>query len=222
MRTEAVELNLPFYEAEAEQINPKITALEGPVCAGKTTLLDNLRKQGVQTIREYSEYVDSATRNFPKFPPINDEVARDSFKFFLDLEIARRRDRDLLVNSDHLVLDRSIYTLMAFEAGATKFTGIDILSWAIEYLKEKSNRIILPGHILYIDTPAVLSRKRAAEGRIRLAEFLLTDQFNEGFRSFFLALKQIKPGFITFVDGNKDEETLLIEARKTLGFKDSF
>ena len=213
MEKEAFEQSSQPYRKEADPGSWTVIALEGPVCAGKTTVLRSLDNQGVQVIEEYSAYVRSATRDFPKFPPQDEGCAKNSFRFFLDLELARRRDRNLLTNCDCVVLDRSIYTLLAFEAGTAKLTGIDILSWAVEFLKEHSDKIILPDHIIYIDTPVDVSTKRAEDGNIRIADFLLTAAFNEGFRHFFVALREPRPEFVTFVDGRNTREGLFSEVR---------
>ncbi|HCH59338.1 MAG TPA: hypothetical protein DEV73_01835 [Candidatus Zambryskibacteria bacterium] len=222
MRFEEIEKAAQFGRQETEATGQKVIALEGPVCAGKSTLLERLGKLGAQTVDEYSEYVLSATKDFPKFPPRNEEESRASFMFFFDLEIARKMDRDLLITPGQVLLDRSIYTLMAFEVGAARITGIDILPWAVEYLRDKGNKIIQPDHIIYLDTTVSVSRERANQGKIRIAPFMLTEEFNEGFRSFFLELKKINPNLVTIMDGTKSEDTLQLDIEELLGSKDLF
>lgn len=101
-----------FRRKEEEPIGVKVVALEGQVCAGKTVVIDKLRSLGVSVVDEYSEYVASATRDFPKFPPQDEVAAKDTFRFFFELEARRKHDMDALGGS-RVVLDRSIYTLLA-------------------------------------------------------------------------------------------------------------
>ncbi len=209
-----------FTRKEIEPIPNLVVALEGPVCAGKTTVLERLKADGISIIQEYSEYVDSATRDFPNFPPKDEESAKGSFKFFFDLELKRHSDLNRQ-NGKFTVIDRSVYTLLAFEVGASRLTGIDILPWAIEYLEEHKNEIIIPEHVVYMDNSVEESRRRAEEGKIRIAEFLLTDEFNKGFRSFFLALKEKAPNLIDIVDASREPEDVRFSVSSLITGKDT-
>jgi thymidylate kinase len=145
---------------------------------------------------------------------------RDSFKFFFELETRRKQDMENSGNSQ-TALDRSIYTLLAFEVGASRLTGINILPWAIEYLEEHRDEIIIPEQVVYMDVPAEVSRKRATEGNIPIAPFLLTDEFNSGFRDFFVALKEKAPDLIDIVDATKEPEEINLEVSNLVSGQDS-
>lgn len=207
MKNERFEFKAHVFEKEGESNDGQIIALEGPVCAGKTTVLGGLREQEIPVVDEYSEYVASTTRDFPKFPPQDEEAAKDSFRFFFELEARRKQDMEATGNN-RAVLDRSIYTLLAFEVGASRLTGISILPWAVEYLEENKDKIIMPEQVVYMDIPAEISRSRAREGQIRIADFLLTDGFNGGFRDFFMALKEKAPELVCIVDATGEQSAM--------------
>lgn len=194
-------------EVENEPASATIVAVEGPVCAGKSTLIKHLKIASVGIIDEYSEYVASANRDFPRFPPSSPKQAQRNFEFFLGLE--KRRTLDLAkLRQNKIAIDRSIYTLLAFEAGASKITGIDIFDWAVDRL-EAENEIILPDHIIYLDVPMAVSSRRAQENNIQIPIFLLSDEFNEGFRNIFQRLAIAKPEFVTIIDAQQDELSIL-------------
>lgn len=173
---------------ESEPKSTRVVAIEGPVCAGKSSLVNSLIGSGLGGILEYSEYVGHANQDFPKFPPRDAEQAKRSFEFFLDLEKQRILDMQLLTQSN-VVIDRSIFTLLAFEAGASRITGIDIFDWAVERLLQEEE-IILPDHVVYLDVAPQVSIQRAEENDIPIPKFLLSEEFNRGFRDFFIALSE--------------------------------
>ena len=199
--------NIVNMSVEMEKVIPYKIALEGPVCSGKSTAIESIKANGVGVIVEYSEYVVSATRDFPKFPPTNEADAQDNFRFFLELE--KRRAQDLkLHNNGQIIIDRSIYTLLAFEAGAFQLTGIDIMSWAVEKLANQKD-IIIPYHIIYMDIDNQISKQRATEADIRIPNFLFDEKFNYGFKSFFVGLKEKIPSYVTIVDASQKQSEVL-------------
>lgn len=188
-------------KVEVEPKQPFIVAVEGPVCAGKSSLTDNLALSGIGTIQEYSEYVAHANQDFPKFPPKDSDGAKNNFEFFLNLEGCRDQDLALLTQSQ-IAIDRSIYTLLAFEMGATAITGIDIFDWAVCRL-QKEKGLILPDHVFYLDVPPEISRQRAEANNIPIPKFLLSDEFNHGFREFFFRLSKMYPDYVTILPAEK-------------------
>ncbi|MBU1199943.1 AAA family ATPase [Patescibacteria group bacterium] len=200
---------------ESEPKSPIIVAIEGPVCAGKSTLVEKLNREGLGTVLEYSEYVAHANQDFPKFPPTDEEAAKKSFEFFLNLE--RRRSQDMAgLAQDTIAIDRSIFTLLAFEVGAAKITGIDISDWAVERLSNENN-LIVPYHVFYLDVPVAVSRERAERNGIPIPSFLLSEEFNQGFRDFFIGLEQAMPGYITFVSASEDSNEVFSRLHEELG-----
>lgn len=123
--------------------------------------------------------------------------------FFLELEAKRAQDLRLQ-KSGLVVIDRSIYTLLAFEAGASRLTGIDIFNWAVETMANQ-NDIIVPNHVVYMNVNTKVSRQRATEGNIKIADFLFSEVFNSGFRNFFDKLKQGMLDYVTIVDASQKQ-----------------
>jgi len=195
-----------------------IIAIEGPVCAGKSTIVERLNQEGLGTILEYSEYVAHANQDFPKFPPTDEKVAKRSFEFFLNLEHKRYQNMsDLMQN--WIAIDRSIFTLLAFEIGATKITGINIFDWAIARLKDENN-LIIPSHIYYLDVPTATSRDRAERNSIPIPDFLLSNEFNQGFHNFFVWLRQTIPDYVTFIPASEESNEVLSLLHKELGSRE--
>lgn len=221
MKNERQEFEVYTFRRKEEQSTGKrVVALEGPVCAGKTTVIEKLRNPSAAVVGEYSEYVVSATRDFPKFPPADEKAAKDSFRFFFELEVKRKQNMDAS-GGNIVLLDRSIYTLLAFEVGASRLTGINILPWAVEYLEKNRDEIIIPEQVIYMDVPAEVSRRRAEEGGILIAEFLLTNEFNEGFKDFFMELKEKEPEMVVVVRATKDRQSIGKEVSDLVGAQDS-
>lgn len=215
MRTELVRSVIEKGKiVESEPKGPIIVAIEGPVCAGKSTLVERLNQEGLGTILEYSEYVTHANQDFPKFPPVDEEAAKKSFEFFLDLE--RRRNQDMAgLGQNRVAIDRSIFTLLAFEVGAAKKTGIDISDWAVERLSNEVD-LIVPDHVFYLDVPVSVSRERAERNGIPIPEFLLNEEFNQGFRDFFIGLEQAMSDYITFVSALEDSNEVFSHLHERL------
>jgi len=200
---------------ESEPKGPIVVAIEGPVCAGKSTLVERLNQEGLGIVLEYSEYVAHANQDFPKFPPADEEAAKRSFDFFLNLE--RRRSQDMAGLGQHKVaIDRSIFTLLAFEVGAARITGIDISEWAVEKLSSEGD-LIVPDHVFYLDVPVAVSRERAEKNGIPIPAFLLSEEFNQGFRDFFIGLEQAMPDYTTFVSALGDSNEVLSHLHDGLG-----
>lgn len=192
-----------------------VFAVEGPICAGKSTLIDSITESGqTERVREYSEYVRSATLNFPKFPPQDEAKAQRAFEFFLELE--RFRLRDYQTRSKEVLLDRSVFTLLAFEVGASSITGINILPWAIDRVIQTRNEIIWPDHIIYLDVPVEVSRNRSQVDKIKMPEFQFDLGFNAGFKALFVTVKQVMPVYVTVLDATQTQEKMQSEVLKIL------
>ena len=184
-------------------------ALEGPVCAGKSTLLGTLSGYGFSGINEYSEYVSSTRKDFPIFPPNSPDVSEASFQFFLELERQRFQSMSDQIVSGPTILDRSIHTLLAFEVGAKQLTGIDILPWATKFVSNHPENIIWPNHIVYLDLAPDESLLRAKKENHKTADFLFDSGFNQGFCSYFLKLKELYPSCVTFIDASNSREQVV-------------
>lgn len=183
-------------------------AIEGPVCAGKTTLIHSLQPLGFTQIPEYVDFAFDNSFRLPKFPPLSEEEARTSFHFYLELETKRKPRIPL---KGVVLLDRSVFTLLAFEAGARKLTNIDIFDWAIDQISLRQNELMIPDQVLYIDVPVEESRRRAAAAGMGTPDFLFSPEFSSGFKDAFKEFSSKHPGRFTFVNGCQSQEELIKE-----------
>lgn len=172
-------------------------ALEGPVCAGKTTLIKGLLLKDCQIIPEYVDYAHNNNLKLPNFPPKNETEAKSAFEFYLELE----KKRQCEIKKGIWLLDRSQYTLLAFEAGARHVTQIDIFQWACKLVEQQKSEVISPNYILYIDVSPEESKRRANLAHMSTPNFLFSPQLNSGFKDAFIFFSTQNPNRFTFIDG---------------------
>lgn len=201
-RPEFSELSHCHIEQKERLFLGRVIALEGPVCAGKTTVLRNLAQRGLPTLREYGEYVVSAKNDFPSFPPRTKEEALSNFQFFLELEQQRFADSRQFSNERTLVLDRSVLSLLAFEYTAPPFTGINILPEATRMVAEHPG-VVFPDKVVYLHVSheKIVRRRQLCSGFY--LELLLDPVFNNGFREFFEKCSEQRPEWVTIVNTHK-------------------
>lgn len=205
------------YEREELEKATATIAVEGPVCSGKSTLLETIKqKTSSGIIDEYMLYQDFVGRTSFMFPPRDVSQAKENFLSFMKIEKLRKSDYDSLSRKVRYI-DRSIYTLLAFELGSYFFTGIDIFEWALDHSMEASNKdIIIPDHVLYLDVSRKAALERARAAGMKTLSFLFSDQFNSSFRSFFIALNQVRPGYVTFVNTDRNRSAIYQECEETV------
>lgn len=194
----------------------KVVALEGQVRAGKSTIIDKYSKDGKLGIQEYSSYVDTPKIDFPEFPPKDADEAMQNSDFFLRLESQRSkvlRDSDFTGTA---LVDRSIFSLIAFEHGACESTGFDISDSVIDNIIDKNQEFILPKHVIYLDIELDEAKRRAAAAGVWIADFLLTQGFNFKFKEFFVNLENEFPSFVTILNANKSAEDVYSSVLKTI------
>lgn len=184
-----------------------VYAIEGPVCAGKSTLIERCKRDGIKTIPEYGEYVIAASKSFPNFPPKDEEEAKKNFQFLLDIEALRQQEHEA-GKSSLTALDRSILTLISFEAGAARLTGINIFDWALDEAIKNRAGVIFPDHVFYIDIPMDIARRRAELAGMGTSPFLFSKDFNDGVRVAFDKFEMRWPGLVTYLDGSKNQEAV--------------
>lgn len=117
------------FERKEDGGNRLTIAIEGSVCAGKSTLLGKIGAQSnASIVSEYMIYRPAPGLTLHKFPPQNEQEARENFSYFLEVEKLRKRDYGLSL-ARLKYLDRSIFTLLAFELGLRAVYGINIFDW---------------------------------------------------------------------------------------------
>ena len=174
-------------------------ALEGPVCAGKTTLITSLLPLGFTKISEYVDFALENSYKLPKFPPQNKTQAKSNFEFYLDIEKKRQQG----IKPGSWLLDRSKYSLLAFEAGARNITQIDIFEWSCNLIRQHKLEVIEPNHVFYIDVPPKESKIRADLVNMNVPDFFFSKEFTQGFKEAFALFKNNNLSRFTFIDGSQ-------------------
>lgn len=201
--------NLGVNDSNGDEIT---VALEGPVCAGKSSLLDGLVRLKWNVIEEYREYLVKANKSFPKFPPCSDSEAKRNFEAVLELEEERFADYKMKKGAfKKTALDRSIFTLLAFEKGSSRLSNINIYHWAIDRVVKSIDvaGIIWPNKVSYLDIPNEVARARANLKNLGTAAFLFEEEFNQGFRESIYDLGRIFKIPIFEIDGTQTKPLVL-------------
>jgi hypothetical protein len=177
-------------------VSPRIAwvAIEGPCCAGKTTLGDGLLERlgagRAVIIPDYADYVGGGPcMPDPEPASLPDELA--ALDFLLDVE-RRRFDSFLPALPPPIVLiDRSVLTLSAHCSGLdAQHPDRDPFRPAADELIRGDPRPRWPQFVLYLDVshPEQLSRN---DGTFAADSVFLQAPYNAGFRSHFA-----DPGFV--------------------------
>jgi thymidylate kinase len=175
-------------------------ALEGPVCAGKTTVAKSLGSVCTRVVPEYLDLPGAASRVGVDAPAAGDGLRR----LRLLLEIERHRVLHL-PRMGSIVLDRSVFTLIAYEAGLAAMSGPNVLCAAAEEVADAIERgaVALPDRVVFLDCPAASCVERAAAAGMRTPTFLFDAAFRCGFRQVFFRLERAAPGTVLFVDADR-------------------
>lgn len=133
-----------------------IVGFEGPSLAGKTTIVEELynqlrnEKYPIFCINEYVKYA-KGHENFPPLFPDNDDVARQSAEYFINLECKRYQELQQWLDSQNndlvpiVLVDRLLVTCLAKKRDANDLVGYKIILNAI-----KKNRMIIPDITIFL------------------------------------------------------------------------
>jgi len=183
-------------------IRPYTIGVEGPVCAGKTTLVLGLTRHLVgPTATCVPDYADHASggRHLP--PPVPRSIAEEeqALRVFLTIEAERtKRVRTPAKRWTVVLVDRTVHTLLAHCYALTRMTGLDHASLA-ERVLAGSDTPLWPDLILYLDVPqqAIDARNK---GKFEAGNIFLDADFNEGIRAYFLRLAGQEPQRVIWLD----------------------
>jgi thymidylate kinase len=160
-------------------------AVEGCVCAGKTTLSRALLEQlaGVTTchVKDYADHVGGG-RFLPR--PVPETVLEDeeALRILLDVETDRLAPAHNRAH-DIVIMDRSVYTLLAHRHALERVTGLR--------LRDEAGRVIArsaapawPDLVLYLDVDqqTILDRNR---GKFPPDSIFINPVFNAGVRDYY-------------------------------------
>jgi hypothetical protein len=175
----------------------RVVALEGPVCAGKTTVAAGMGVSGARVVAEYFDVPGAASRVGVDAPAAGDGLHR--LRLLLELE---RRRTVQLPSAGSVVLDRSIFTLVAYEAGLAAMSAPHVLADAVQEVVAAvaGGAVVLPGRVVFLECSAASCRERAAAAGMRTPSFLFEPMFRNGFRELFCRLERAAPGTVHFVD----------------------
>jgi thymidylate kinase len=186
----------------------KTFALEGPCCAGKTTLsrglMDELKELVIGHVRDFSDFVGGG-RFLPSPEPSSLEEEENSLRIFLDIENKRIAH---LVNQkyDLIIIDRSIYTLIAHCSALDKMNGTNYTNLAKSILK-KSNIPLWPDIIVYLDICQKTVKQRNRE-KFHESSIFINSIFNCGIKNYFQELTQERASSILWVDATLSANTV--------------
>ena len=192
--------------------------IEGPCCAGKTTLGHSLAQElsrlKIGYVKDYSDYVGGG-----KFlpPPLPSSIREEekSLEIFLEIEDIRVRDiRSRQSDLQIALIDRSIHCLLAHCRGLENIKGMGYgyLASARKII-ERSSIPVWPNFMLYLDVSDNIIRTRN-KGKFEPDSIYMDACFNEGIRSYYHELACLGCNTIIWLDASCDP-TMLCEDAKT-------
>lgn len=193
-----------------------IVAVEGPCCAGKTTLsrglLRRLADLPAAHIVCYADHVGGG-RHLPR--PVPDSLDEDTAGLSELIRIERDRTHAALASAHRVILaDRGMHTLLAHRQAIGHLTSLALLP-AAQRLLAASHLTSWPGLVLYLDVPqnAVHDRNH---GKFPADSIFINDEYNEAFRRYFTDLATgWPPPQVVWLEATRDPATLvsIAEAR---------
>jgi predicted ATPase len=187
-----------------------VLALEGPVCAGKSTILAALQKEGYTGVEEYMDLPGG--RQLSGSGPTSGNAALVRGRALLALEVERMTR--LASSRSPVVLDRCALSLLAYELGLAA-TGRPHIAASITAALD-AQPTIRPSRIVYLDCPADVLRARAQSSGVGTPDLYLDDRFNAGARALFAALDAARHGSVVFVRADRSRAQVLASVRSEL------
>jgi thymidylate kinase len=193
---------------------PCITALEGPCCAGKTTLGRLLmRDLDGMTVAFVPCYADQAGggRFLPRQEAATVAEREQALRQLLAIE-AQRLAR-VPGGCDVVVEDRSVHTLLAHSYALQRMTGTCFLAPSARLLR-RSPIPAWPDLVLYLDLPQAAVHDRN-QGKFPPGSIYTDEDFNAAIRAYFRRLAGRKTPRVAWLDATLDlpELTRLAAAR---------
>lgn len=165
-------------------------AIEGPCCAGKTTLADGITAlyggAAVATVPDYADFLGGGGRGMPDESDASVDGQRRALSTLLAVEEHRFSAAAPLIASCRLLLiDRSCLTLVAHCAGldASGEQTHELERLAAERVLT-DHRAVLPSHVVYLDVTNDVQRKRNLD-KFSATSIFMQPTFNRGFRDYF-------------------------------------
>jgi len=160
----------------------KIIAIEGGVCAGKTTLIQS---SNLPSLPDYWKYKTQFLTELC-FPAMNISQLLANNQFFLEIEKLRLQQLNEWSQNRLVLLDRSFLSLLGFDYAFMKMFAIEGFARIYEFWE--NNPKIQPDEVIFLDI-SHSEREKRFKGRGKTCDqtILLTEEFNNSFKEFFLA-----------------------------------
>lgn len=183
-----------------------LVAIEGPCCAGKTTLSRRLVAELPNALHVscYADWVGGG-RHLPD--PVPQSIIDDADGLSNLLAIERDRLHEARRRPDALAIaDRSAHTLLAHRAGVRQLNGLDLVTAARSKLAS-ADGVGWPDVVLYLDTPIAVIQARN-HGKFPPGSVFIDPEFNAAFRGFFVASAVDRPYLYVWLDATESRQRL--------------
>jgi thymidylate kinase len=190
-----------------------IVAVEGPCCAGKTTLsrslIHRLADQPAAHVVCYADHVGGG-RHLP--PPVPSTLTQDAAGLTELIRIERDRTSAALASTNPVILaDRGLHTLLAHRHAIGHLTGLDFLPPA-QRLLAASHLTSWPELVLYLDLPQEAVHDRN-HGKFPADSIFINQDYNAAFRRYFTRLAAgPPPPHLVWLEATHDPATLVSAA----------
>jgi hypothetical protein len=178
---------------------PCMAALEGPCCAGKTTLGRLLAQSpgglAVAFVPCYADYAGGG-RFLPRQEAASVGEREDALRQILDVEAGRLAS--LPPGPDLILADRSVHTLLANSSALEQMTGLALLGPS-ERLLRASPAAAWPDLVLYLDLPQDTVQARN-NGKFPPGSIYTDPVFNAAIRAYFSRLAGRKAPRVAWLD----------------------
>jgi thymidylate kinase len=182
---------------------PCIVALEGPCCAGKTTLgrllTEDLHGLRVAFVPCYADHVGGG-RFLPRQEA--DSIAERKQALHQLLTVEAGRLQQVPGGCDVVLQDRSVHTMLANSYALQRMTGTGFLIPS-ERLLRSSPVPAWPGLVLYLDVPQDVICQRN-QGKFPSGSIYTDPDFNAAIRAYFWRLANRKTPQLAWLDATLD------------------
>jgi thymidylate kinase len=192
-------------------ISRRYIALEGPCCAGKTTLGRALETQlhdcAATLVACYADFVGGG-RFLPRQEADTLQEREEALRQLLEIEAARMAA--VPDSCDLIIADRSVHTLLAHSYALEAEQGTGFFAPSVRLL-ERAPAAAWPELVLYMDLPQAHVTARNA-GKFPSDSIYIDAVFNRSVREYFLRLAERKPLRVAWLDATLDPAALTRQA----------
>jgi thymidylate kinase len=182
---------------------PCVVALEGPCCAGKTTLgrllAQTLRELRVAFVPCYADHAGGG-RFLPRQEAASVPEREQALHRLLAVEAQRMAG--LPTGCGLILADRSVHTLLANSYALQCMTGTGFLAPSARLLRS-SPIPAWPDLVLYLDVPQDTIHRRN-QGKFPPGSIYIDPAFNAAIRRYFRGLAGRKPPRFVWLDATLD------------------